>query len=273
MEQEIILETRELKKKYTLRNHRFTMKKQKDFLYAVNGVSLKVKKGETMGIVGESGCGKSTFARLVSRLIEPSSGSVIFKNQDLTKAAPDEIRAARKNIQMIFQDPYASLDPRKRVLNLLTEPLAIHNIGTPESRKEQALTMLENVGLQKSYAHRFPHEFSGGQCQRINIARSLMLNPELIICDEPVSALDVSIQAQIINLLIDLQQKFQLTYIFISHDLNVVRYFCDRIAVMYMGEIVEFGDAEEVYTNPKHEYTQKLLSAVPGKKMEVILNE
>lgn len=263
----VILETKDLEKQYVIKK-KTLFNKQQETLMAVNKVSLKVHTGETLGIVGESGCGKSTFARLVSRLITPTGGQVFFEEQELTRLSQAEIREKRKDIQMIFQDPYASLDPRKRVLSILTEPLEIHGIGTPKERKEQALQMLEKVGLQRSYAMRFPHEFSGGQCQRINIARALMLRPKLVICDEPVSALDVSIQAQVLNLLLDLQEEFQLTYVFISHDLNVVRYFCDRIAVMYMGEVVEYGDAETIYTQPKHEYTQKLLAAIP-KNIEI----
>lgn len=257
-----LLETRNLEKEYVLKK-KSLFGGEADTLKAVNGVSLSVQEGETLGIVGESGCGKSTFARLISRLITPTAGKVIFDQQDLTALPKEKIRTIRKDIQMIFQDPYASLDPRKRILAILTEPLAIHGIGTPAERKEQALEMLEKVGLQKDYANRYPHEFSGGQCQRINIARALMLRPRLVICDEPVSALDVSIQAQVLNLLLDLQKEFQLTYIFISHDLNVVRYFCDRIAVMYMGAVVEEGVAEEIYTHPQHAYTKKLLAAIP----------
>lgn len=262
MEETILLETKELKKEYTLKAKTIFNKKA-EVLAAVNGVSLQVKTGETLGIVGESGCGKSTFARLITHLITPTSGQVIFQGKELTTFKSEEIQGIRKDIQMIFQDPYASLDPRKRVLQLLMEPLEIHHIGTKEERKAAALEMLEKVGLQKAYANRFPHEFSGGQCQRINIARALMLKPKLIICDEPVSALDVSIQAQVLNLLLDLQEQFNLTYVFISHDLNVVRYFCDRIAVMYMGQVVEYDEAETVYNNPQHDYTKKLLSAIP----------
>lgn len=263
-----ILETQDIKKYYRLPSKKGLFGK-KEYMQAVNGVSLQVKKGQTLGIVGESGCGKSTFARLVSQLITPTSGKVIFKGKELTSASKNDIQLARRDMQMIFQDPYASLDPRKRILQLLMEPMIIHKIGTSEERKEKALNMLEKVGLQRSYANRYPHEFSGGQCQRINIARALMLEPELVICDEPVSALDVSIQAQVINLLIDLQEQMGLTYIFISHDLNIVRYFCDEIAVMYMGEVVEFGEAETIYEHPQHEYTKKLLAAIPGKKYQI----
>lgn len=258
----ILLETKDLKKEYTLQPKTIFNKKA-EVIAAVNGVSLQVETGKTLGIVGESGCGKSTFARLITRLITPTSGQVIFQGNELTTVTGAAIREVRKDIQMIFQDPYASLDPRKRILQLLIEPLEIHNIGTKAERKEMALEMLEKVGLQKAYASRFPHEFSGGQCQRINIARALMLKPKLIICDEPVSALDVSIQAQVLNLLLDLQAQFNLTYVFISHDLNVVRYFCDQIAVMYLGQVVEFGAAETVYHHPQHQYTKKLLSAIP----------
>ncbi|MGX7196822.1 ABC transporter ATP-binding protein [Enterococcus olivae] len=258
----VILETKDLEKQYTIKK-KTLFNKHPETLTAVNKVSLKIHTGETLGIVGESGCGKSTFARLVTRLITPTGGQVFFEEEELTKLSQEEIREKRKDIQMIFQDPYASLDPRKRILAILTEPLEIHGIGTAKEREEQALEMLEKVGLQRSYATRFPHEFSGGQCQRINIARALMLRPKLVICDEPVSALDVSIQAQVLNLLLDLQEEFHLTYVFISHDLNVVRYFCDKIAVMYMGEVVEYGDAEKIYQQPEHAYTKKLLTAIP----------
>ncbi len=262
MESAILLETQDLEKNYTLKKKTLFGKKA-EVLQAVNKVSLAIHQGETLGIVGESGCGKSTFARLITRLIAPSGGKVFFDQKEITAMAQPEVRSLRKDIQMIFQDPYASLDPRKRVLAILTEPLEIHGIKTAKERRELAYEMLEKVGLQREHASRFPHEFSGGQCQRINIARALILRPRLVICDEPVSALDVSIQAQVLNLLLDLQEEFHLTYVFISHDLNVVRYFCDRIAVMYKGEIVESGDAETIYQAPVHDYTKKLLQAIP----------
>lgn len=272
MEKEIILKALDLKKDYVIKK-KTVFNPNEEVVHAVAGVSFEVEKGETLGVVGESGCGKSTLARLTAQLIKPTGGETYFKGKKLSSLSDKETQEVRRNIQMVFQNPLASLDPRKRIIQLLVEPLEIHSIGTKAEREEKALKMLEEVGLNRSYAYRFPHEFSGGQCQRINIARALMLNPEVLILDEPVSALDVSIQAQVINLLIDLQKQFNLTYIFISHDLNVVRYFCDRIMVMYMGEVVESGDSEEIYFNPKHEYTRKLLNAIPGKVRKQVLKK
>lgn len=272
MEKEIILKAVDLKKDYVIKK-KTVFNPNEEVVHAVAGVSFEVEKGETLGVVGESGCGKSTLARLTAQLIKPTGGETYFKGKKLSSLSDKETQEVRRNIQMVFQNPLASLDPRKRIIQLLVEPLEIHSMGTKAEREEKALKMLEEVGLNRSYAYRFPHEFSGGQCQRINIARALMLNPEVLILDEPVSALDVSIQAQVINLLIDLQKQFNLTYIFISHDLNVVRYFCDRIMVMYMGEVVESGDSEEIYFNPKHEYTRKLLNAIPGKVRKQVLKK
>lgn len=272
MEKEIILKAVDLKKDYVIKK-KTVFNPNEEVVHAVAGVSFEVEKGETLGVVGESGCGKSTLARLTAQLIKPTGGETYFKCKKLSSLSDKETQEVRRNIQMVFQNPLASLDPRKRIIQLLVEPLEIHSMGTKAEREEKALKMLEEVGLNRSYAYRFPHEFSGGQCQRINIARALMLNPEVLILDEPVSALDVSIQAQVINLLIDLQKQFNLTYIFISHDLNVVRYFCDRIMVMYMGEVVESGDSEEIYFNPKHEYTRKLLNAIPGKVRKQVLKK
>ena len=272
MEKEIILKALDLKKDYVIKK-KTVFNPNEEVVHAVAGVSFEVEKGETLGVVGESGCGKSTLARLTAQLIKPTGGETYFKGKKLSLLSDKETQEVRRNIQMVFQNPLASLDPRKRIIQLLVEPLEIHSMGTKAEREEKALKMLEEVGLNRSYAYRFPHEFSGGQCQRINIARALMLNPEVLILDEPVSALDVSIQAQVINLLIDLQKQFNLTYIFISHDLNVVRYFCDRIMVMYMGEVVESGDSEEIYFNPKHEYTRKLLNAIPGKVRKQVLKK
>jgi len=232
---------------------------------AVNGVSLDIHAGETLGLVGESGCGKSTLGRMVLRLIEPTSGSVRFDGRDVLAASASELRRLRRDMQIIFQDPFASLNPRMRIEEVITEPLVIHangHGGRPQMR-QAAAEMMRAVGLDESALRRYPHEFSGGQRQRIGIARALMLRPRLIVCDEPVSALDVSVGAQIVNLLKQLQQEFGLTYLFISHSLPVVRYLSDRIAVMRRGEIVELGTSQQVTSNPVHEYTRTLLAATP----------
>lgn len=259
---ELVLKVSNIKKHFPIKNS-IPFKKPTQFVKAVDGVSFDLFKGETLGIVGESGCGKSTVARLINQLITPTEGSVEFNGTDLASLDAKEIRSARKSIQMVFQNPYASLDPRKTIEYLIAEPLVIHGIGDAGSRKKRVVDLLETVGLSAYHAKRYPHEFSGGQRQRINIARALAINPDIVICDEPVSALDVSVQAQVINLLKDLQKEFGLTYIFISHDLNVVNYMCDRIAVMYLGKIVEIGTYDEIYDNPQHPYTQALLSAIP----------
>jgi oligopeptide/dipeptide ABC transporter ATP-binding protein len=230
---------------------------------AVDGVSFKQAKGETIGIVGESGCGKSTLGRLILRLIEPTAGDVRFLGKDITLLPADAMRAMRRHMQMIFQDPYASLDPRMRVGDLIEEPLVIHAIGTKAERAQEVARLLDTVGLPTEAARRYPHEFSGGQRQRICIARALALGPELIVADEPVSALDVSIQSQVLNLLMDLKRERGLTYLFISHNLAVVKYVSDTLAVMYLGRIVEMGSTESVYADPKHPYTQALLAAIP----------
>ena len=230
---------------------------------AVDGVTLAVKEGETLGLVGESGSGKSTLCRTVLQLIPPTSGSVRFQGQELVGRHARSMRPLRREMQMIFQDPYASLNPRQRVGQIIGTPLRIHGLASGEALKRQVNELLERVGLGPEHYNRFPHEFSGGQRQRIGIARALALRPKLIIADEPVSALDVSIQAQIINLLEDLQDDFKLTYVFVAHDLGVIRHVSDRIAVMYLGKIVELGPAEEVYSNPIHPYTLSLLSALP----------
>ncbi|MCI1857493.1 MAG: ATP-binding cassette domain-containing protein [Sporolactobacillus sp.] len=257
-----LLKIRDLSKVYKLPSSGLFSKK--NYNCAVNHINFDVYKGESLGIVGESGCGKSTTARLITRLIRPTTGKVIFEGKDIATFSQKGLREVRKEIQMIFQNPYATLDPRKRIINLLTEPLVIHKIGTKQEREKRAFEMLQKVGLKAEQADRFPHEFSGGQRQRINIARALMLRPKLVICDEAVSALDVSVQAQILNLLNQLQREFQLTYIFISHDLNVVRYFCDRIAVMYYGRLIEIDDAKMIYHHPQQDYTKKLLSSIPA---------
>jgi oligopeptide/dipeptide ABC transporter ATP-binding protein len=232
-------------------------------VHAVDGVDLDIYQGETLGVVGETGCGKSTLARVVTRLLPVTEGTVEFDGQDVTKLAGKGLRALRREIQMIFQDPYSSLNPRKRVGTIIGDPFAIHGIGEGSDRKRRVQELMEVVGLNPEHYNRFPNEFSGGQRQRIGVARALALRPRLIICDEPVSALDVSIQAQIINMLNDLQDEFGLTYMFIAHDLSVVRHISDRVAVMYLGKVVELADAGRLYRHASHPYAAALLSAVP----------
>lgn len=265
---EIILEAKNIKKHFPIRKG--LLLREVASVKAVDDVTLTVHKGETLGLVGESGCGKSTLGRTLIRLYEPTSGTLQFDGIDFLKLQGQALRKKRRNMQMIFQDPYASLDPRMTVGQIIRQPMDIHNVGTKEERTQRVLELIELVGLRKAHVNRYPHEFSGGQRQRISIARAIALNPELIICDEPVSALDVSIQAQILNLLKDLQEKLNLTYIFISHDLSVIEHTCNRIAVMYLGKIVEIADRDELFKNPQHPYTQALISAIPrvgqGKK-------
>ena len=263
-----LLEVRDLRKHFPVRKG--FLRRETARVHAVDGVSLDVEPGETLGIVGESGCGKSTLGRTLVRLYEPTAGRVEYRGEDLLALRGKQLRAMRRNLQMIFQDPFASLDPRMTVGQILCEPFKVHDACPARERHERARALLEKVGLKAAYMNRYPHEFSGGQRQRISIARAMALNPELVVADEPVSALDVSIQAQILNLLKDLQSEFRLTYIFISHDLAVVDHFCDRVAVMYLGRIIEVAPRDELFRNPRHPYTQALIEAIPrvgaGKK-------
>lgn len=258
---EVLLKVDNLKKYFPLTGGIFG-KKIGD-VKAVDDVSFYVNKGETLGLVGESGCGKSTTGRVLMRLLEPTAGTVEFDGKDLTKLKAEEMRRMRKEIQMVFQDPFASLNPRHTVEKILEEPLIVHGIKDKDERKRRVKEMLEVVGLNSYHAKRYPHQFSGGQRQRIGIARALMTKPKLIIADEPVSALDVSIQSQVLNLLEDLQKEFQLTYIFIAHDLGVVKHISDRVGVMYLGRLVEITEAEKLYEKPLHPYTKALLASIP----------
>ena len=257
---DIILETRDLHRRFTQGGGLFA---KTTTIHAVNGVSLQVRRGETFAIVGESGCGKSTLARLLLRLIDPSEGQVIYEGQDLTDLSGGQMRALRSDLQFIFQDPFSSLNPRMSVEAIIAEPLRVHTALSASERRAKVADLMKRVGLRPEMAVRYPHEFSGGQRQRICIARALASGPKLLIGDEPVSALDVSVQAQIVNLLEDLKQEFGLTLVVIAHDLAVIRHMSDRIAVMYLGEVVELADTETLFTAPRHPYTQALLSAIP----------
>jgi len=256
-----LLEVRHVKKYFPIRQG--VVQREVARVHAVDDVSFAVREGETLGLVGESGCGKSTLGRTIVRLLQPTEGQIIFQGRDISKLKARGLRPLRREMQMVFQDPYASLNPRKRVGTIVSDPMRIHNIGSRAEQKKRVGEILETVGLSPEHYNRFPHEFSGGQRQRIGIARSLALRPKLIVADEPVSALDVSIQSQMLNLLDDLQKELALTYIFIAHDLGVVRHVSDRIAVMYLGKIFELSPAEELYTRPIMPYTEALLSAVP----------
>lgn len=255
-------------KKYFYGNKKL-FQKERSVVKAVNDVSFDIKEGETFGIVGESGCGKSTLGRTVIQLLKPTEGKVIYKGMDLAALPAEEMRKLRMEIQIIFQDPYASLNPRMTVRELIQAPLDVFSNASAEEKLSKVKEIMAKVGLREEYLGKYPHEFSGGQRQRIVIARALILDPQFIFCDEPVSALDVSVRAQVLNLMKDLQKEFNLTYMFISHDLSVVRFLCDRIAVMYLGRIVELADKEELYNNAKHPYTEALMSATPVPDVDV----
>jgi oligopeptide/dipeptide ABC transporter ATP-binding protein len=261
MERKELVRVNKLKKYFPIKSGIFSQ--VSNYVKAIDGMDMGVLEGETVGLVGESGCGKTTFGKTVIKLIEPTEGTIFFNEQDITHFDSGQMRPLRRNMQIIFQDPYGSLNPRMKVENIVGEGLLIHKIVPEKNRREEIKRLLETVGLREDVVLRYPHEFSGGQRQRIAIARALAVKPSFIVCDEPVSALDVSVQAQIINLFLKLQEEFKLTYLFISHDLRIVKHISDRVAVMYLGKIVELSDSEELYKNPLHPYTQVLLSAVP----------
>jgi peptide/nickel transport system ATP-binding protein/oligopeptide transport system ATP-binding protein len=268
---EPLVEVEHLTKHFSVKQGVFAVGRSQ--VHAVEDVTLTVRKGETLGIVGESGCGKSTTARLMLRLLDPTSGTIRFDGQDITRLSQRDLRPIRRQMQMVFQDPYASLNPRKTVGQIVGEPFKIHKTATAGEVKMRVRELLEVVGLSPEHLDRYPHEFSGGQRQRIGVARALALNPKLIVCDEPVSALDVSVQAQILTLLRMLQKEFDLTYVFISHDLSVIRQICDRIAVMYLGRIVELAESDDFFAHPSHPYTAVLMSAVPRMTTQGIRRE
>jgi peptide/nickel transport system ATP-binding protein/oligopeptide transport system ATP-binding protein len=257
-----LLEARDLVKHFPVTTG-VLFNRTQGYVHAVDGVSLRVERGETLGLVGETGCGKSTTARLLTRLLEPTGGEIRYDGADITHLSQRKLRPLRRDVQMIFQDPYSSLNPRRPVGTIIGEPLRIHGIGTKEGRRLRVRDVMSRVGLNPEHYNRYVHEFSGGQRQRIGIARAIVTDPKLIVADEPVSALDVSIQAQVLNLLQDLRDELGLTLVFISHDLSVVRHLCDRVAVMYLGKIVELGEPDALYEHPRHPYTGALLSAVP----------
>lgn len=261
-EKNVILRVNNLKKHFPI-NRGLIFQRQVGAVKAVDGISFDIRRGETLGLVGESGCGKSTTGRTILKLYEPTEGEVYFRDNNLADASSSEMRKYRRDMQIIFQDPYASLNPRMTVGRIVGEPLEVHGIGNDKERRERVRELLALVGLNPYFINRYPHEFSGGQRQRIGVARALALEPEFIVCDEPISALDVSIQAQVVNLLQELQDEMGLTYLFIAHDLSMVRHISDRVAVMYLGKIMELAPRDELYNNPLHPYTQALLSAVP----------
>lgn len=259
---EVLIAVKDMKKHFPIMRGIF--RRQVGAVLAVDGVTFDIYRGETLGLVGESGCGKSTTGRAVLQLLKPTAGEVTFKGTELTQLSTAELRKERRHMQMIFQDPYASLNPRMTVGNIIAEPLEIHNMGNAKERRKKVQDLLRLVGLNPFFVNRYPHEFSGGQRQRIGVARALATNPDFIVADEPISALDVSIQAQVVNLMDDLRAELNLTYLFIAHDLSMVRYISDRVAVMYLGKFVELSDKDELYDHPLHPYTQALLSAIPS---------
>lgn len=262
-ESEYILEVKDLYKWFEIRSG--ILSKTVGYVKAVDGVSFKVRRGETIGLVGESGCGKTTVARVILRLTDSTKGDIFFDGENITKVKGKKLRQVRRKMQIVFQDPYASLDPRQQIKSIIEEPMKVHHLLRSRGEADEAAAkLISRVGLNRDHLFRFPHEFSGGQRQRIAVARALAINPELVILDEPTSSLDVSVQAQILNLLSSLQKDFHLTYIFISHNLSVIKHMSDRIAVMYLGRIMEVADSEELFTNPKHPYTHALLSAIPN---------